>query len=109
MSTEHLLNASRRYQTSKMAIQYPQNEVGQKTKIKKETDKGCQDRDLCPGKGIVKEEKFAHTLKHPHKWGQGVGLWNLRGENRSLKIKMERIHHRDHCQASCMPTAASEG
>ena len=83
-----LLNASRRYQTSKMTIQYPQNEVGQKIKIQKETDKGCQDRDLCPWKGIVKEEKCSHTRKPPHEWGWGLGLWNFRGESTHLETKM---------------------
>lgn len=71
--TEHLLNIGRRPQASEKANQSTQGEVGQKIQMKK--DKGFQDGDLHPRKGVVKEEKLPHT----HAQGQGGALEPRKG------------------------------
>ena len=72
-TTEHLLNDGRGPQTSKKSSQSHQNEVGQKIKIKKKKkkDNRFQEGDLNPQKVVVKQEKFPHTWKPAHRWGQG--------------------------------------
>ena len=102
--TEHLLNVDRWPQTSKNASHSPQNEVGQKIKIKKKRQRiwwgGCN-----PGVAVVREEKSPHTLRNAlTKQGRGELIRGeashslLRGEhsNKCLEGKTERIYHRDH-------------
>ena len=62
--TEHLLNASRRPQTSQKARKSLRTWVGQKKKEKTETKEQGQDPHLW--EGAVKEEKFPHTRKPLH-------------------------------------------
>ena len=33
--------------------------------------------EICPGTGVLKEEKFRNTGKHSH-WQVSVEVWNLR-------------------------------
>ena len=44
-----------------------------------------------PPEGAVKEERFPHTGKSPHRWGQRA-LWSLGGEhsNKCAEGKAER-------------------
>ena len=69
------------------------------------------------GEVAVKEEKFSHTWKPPHRWGQEE-LWNLREEcsNKYIEDKAQRIWHRDQCQLASpsrevvwTPTTESQG
>ena len=69
--TEHLLNASRRPQTSQKARNSPRTWVGLKKKGKTETKE--YGRDLHLWEGAVKEEKFPKTRKPLHWRRQGVG------------------------------------
>ena len=58
---------------SKKASQSPQNETGQKIRIKKET-KDFRTRTCAMGKGVLKAEMFPHTLKPSHRQSLGGAL-----------------------------------
>lgn len=95
--TEHLLNADRGPQTFRKANQSPQNKAGQKIKTKMETKEFWAGGDLSPRKGVMKEEKFLHTRKPPHRRGQGEASEPQRGTQQAKcsEGKLEKIHHRD--------------
>ena len=73
-STEHLLNAGRRPQTSQKARNSPHTWVGQKKKEKTETKE--LGRDLHHWEEAVREERFPHTRKPL----RGRRLWVAEGE-----------------------------
>ena len=58
---------------SKKASQSPQNETGQKIRIKKET-KDFRTRTCAMGKGVLKAEMFPHTPKPSHRQSLGGAL-----------------------------------
>ena len=69
--TEHLLNTGRSPQTPKRARKSPSNWVRQKTKKKKKKRQRKKlGWELHLWEGDVKEERFPHTGKSPHQWGQ---------------------------------------
>ena len=102
---QFLQNAGSRPLASKKASQSPQNEAGQKTKIKK------RQRILGQGpapQGRSCEGEKVSTLSGTLSWvGGREELQNLRGEhsNNCLGGKMERIPHRYRCETvlPCMP------
>ena len=56
------------------------------------------DGDLHPGDRVVKEKRFLHTRKTPHKQGQGRGASEPQREeqrDRCAEGKMEKLHHWD--------------
>ena len=88
--------------------------VGKRNENKDTKKKGWV---LYHGEVAVKEEKFSHTWKPPHRWGQEE-LWNLREEcsNKYIEYKAQRIWHRDQCQLASpsrevvwTPTTESQG
>ena len=46
---------------------------------------------LYHGEVAVKEEKFSHIWKPPHRWGQGGALEPQRGVQQQIEDKAERI------------------
>ena len=118
--TEHLVNASRRPQTSQKARNSPRTCVGQKEKEKTETKEYGWNLQLW--EGAVKEEKFPHTRKFLHCWRWGVARGKLQshgGEcsNGGAEGKAERFPHRGSVPTSthqperivCSPTRAGWG
>ena len=75
--TEHLLNASKRYQTSERARKPPCNWVGQKKKRKESGQDLCRD-------GTVKEERFLHLENSPYWWGDQPGWSSFESAATSL-------------------------
>ena len=59
-----------------------------KRKILKE-----QGQDLCLWEGAVKEEKFPHTRKPLHWWGQGEGSFGATEESATTGV--QRAKRRD--------------
>ena len=77
-STKQLLNTGRRYQSPRKAAQSLQKEVGQNIKDKKR-DKELGTK-ICPGEGVVKEEKFPNSRKPSHRQVH-IEFWNHRGQH----------------------------
>ena len=113
--TEPRLNVGRWPQTSKKASHSPQNEVGQKIKIKRET-KNLRGVSAPWGGSCEGGKVSAHSQKCPHQAGmrgarQREASHSLfRGEhsNKCLEGKTERIYHRDRCQ-SVLPSQELAG
>ena len=102
--TKHILNTGRGLKTSKKASQSPQNETGQKIKIKREA-KDFRMVTWALGRKSWRRKSF-HTLgNHPlHPTSRVMGeLQNLRGNcsdkfrDRWSEGKPEKIHQRDCC------------
>lgn len=92
---EKLLKDSRRPQTSQKGKPISLGGVRAKDKDIKR-DKGFQ--IILRPEGVVKEEKFPHFRKPPHR--RGRGLWNFRVEWNSGCSEDRKIHCRSHCQTA---------
>ena len=79
-------------------------------KKKKRRQKNGDGRDLHRWERDVMEEKFPHTRKHLHLWGQGVGMgWGEASEpQRRVQQRVQRAKQRDsHTEDQCRPKLTS--